>query len=85
MMATATTHNVPTRKSGSRKLVNTRSLQMMVSSGVVRPADCSLPTVLNRRELVAPAVTGKIQPRDVSPAQGWFMRLLVRRKIAASV
>jgi hypothetical protein len=80
MMPTATT-----RKAQTRKPVNSRSLQMMVSSGVVRRADCNPSLVPSRRELALPADRGEVLSQDASLTQGWLMRLLVRRKSAVSL
>lgn len=68
-----------------RKPMNARSLQMMVSSGVVRRADFNPSLMPNRRERPLPTVTGKVQSENTSLAQGWLVRLLVRRKRAASL
>ncbi len=84
-MPTATIHTSQMRRSASRKPMNARSLQMMVSSGVVRRADCDPSLVPSRRELALSTVTGTAHSHDTSLAQGWLVRLLVRRKSAASL
>jgi len=85
MMPTATTRKPQMRKPASRKPVNVRSLQMMVSSGVVRRADINPSLAPSRRELASPPVTSKVHSDEPSPAQGWLVRLLVRRKSAVSL
>ena len=85
MMPTATTRTPQMKKPAFRKPVNARSLQMMVSSGVVRRADYNPTLMPTRRGLPLPTVAGKVQPQDTSPAQGWLVRLLVRRRNAASL
>ena len=84
-MPTATIHTSQMRRSALRKPMNARSLQMMISSGVVRRADCDPSLVPSRRDLALPTVTGKVQSENASLAQGWLVRLLVRRKSAASL
>jgi hypothetical protein len=84
-MPAATTRKSQTRKPAFRRPMNARSLQMMVSSGVVRRADCNPTLVPNRREVPLPTVTGKVQSQDTSRVQGWLARLLVRRKSTASL
>lgn len=85
MMPTATTRKSQTRKPVSRRPVNVRSLQMMVSSGVVRRADINPSLVPSRREQALPTVRDKVSADNVSLAQGWIVRLLARRKSAASL
>lgn len=84
-MPTATIHTSQMRRSPLRKPVNARSLQMMISSGVVRWADCNPSLVPSRRELGLSTVAGKAHSQDTTLAQGWLARLLVRRKSAASL
>lgn len=84
-MPTATIHTSQMRRSALRKPVNARSLQMMISSGVVRRADCNPSLVPSRRDLALSTVTGKAHSQDTPLAQGWLVRLLVRRKSAASL
>ncbi len=84
-MPVETTHKSQARRPASRKPMNVRSLQMMVSSGVVRRADCNPSLVPSRRELSPPTVTGKVQSHDASLAHEWLARWLVRRKSAASL
>ena len=82
-MPTATIRKPQMRKSASRKPMNARSLEMMVSSGVVRRADINPSLVPSRRERALPAGRDTVSEDDVFPAQGWFVRLFVRRKSAA--
>jgi hypothetical protein len=85
MMPAATTRQSQARKLALRKPMNARSLQMMVSSGVVRRADCTPSLLPNRRDLALPTVTDKVQVQDAPPAQGWLVRLLGRRRSAVSL
>lgn len=85
MMPIATTQRPQARKSAVRKPVNVRSLQMMLSSGVVRRADITPSLVPSRRDLASPTLSSKVQSQDTSLTQGWLVRLLVRRKSAASL
>lgn len=84
-MPTATIHTAQMRRSAVRKPMTARSLQMMISSGVVRRADCDPSLAPSRRELALSTVTGQAFSQDTSLAQGWLVRLLVRRKSAASL
>lgn len=84
-MPTATTRKPQMRKSASRKPMNARSLEMMVSSGVVRRADINPSLVPSRRERALATVRDKVSADDVYPTQGWLVRLFVRRKSAASL
>lgn len=84
-MPTATTRKPQMRKPASRKPVNARSLQMMVSSGVVRRADINPALVPSRRERSLPTVGDKVSANEVFPAQGWLVRLFVWRKSTASL
>ena len=85
MMPTAMARHSQTRKPASRRPINARSLQMMLSSGVVRRADFNPPIVPTWKE---PAWTGNIDEvhsQENVSAQGWLLRLLSRRKNAASL
>lgn len=82
-MPTATTRKPQTRKPAVRKPMNARSLQMMVSSGVVRRADINPSLAPSRRELPPPTITSKVRSQGAPPTQGWLVRLFVRRKGAA--
>jgi hypothetical protein len=84
-MPAETIHTAQTRRSIFGKPMNARSLEMMVSSGVVRRADCTPTLVSNRREPAVPSVAGRVHSEGASLAQGWLVRLLVRRKSAASL
>ena len=84
-MTTAMTQRFPTRKSALHKPVNARSLQMMVSSGVVRQAD-SNPLLLSGRRGLSPSVVSHAADSiESSTIQRWLLRVLDKRKIAASV
>ena len=80
MMPDTTTCRPQARRWALRKPMNTRSLQMMVASGVVRRADWNFSLVPNQRVLDVPAVTHMIEPHDTSLTQGWLVRLWGRRK-----
>ena len=85
MMPTAAPRQSQTRKPALRKPVNARSLQMMLSSGVVRRADLNPPIVPTWKEPAWMGNAGEVHSQEEVSAQGWLLRLLTRCKSAASV
>lgn len=83
MRPTATPRPSQTRKPALRKPVNARSLQMMLSSGVVRRADFNPPIVPTWKEPAWTGNTDEVHSQEEVSAQGWLLRLLSRRKNAA--
>ena len=84
-MPIATTRRPQARTSAVRKPVNALSLQMMLSSGVVRRGDITPSLVPSRREPTSSTMPRKVHSHDASMTEGWLVRLLVRRKRAASL
>ena len=85
MMPTTAPRHSQMRKPAMRKPVNARSLQMMLSSGVVRRADLNPPIVPTWKESAWMGNASEVHSQEEVPAQGWLFRLLGRRKSAASL
>ncbi len=77
---------VPTKRTATGKMVSKRrvvtfqSLQMMVSSGVVRRADSMPPLPLSRTRVQLPDGQARAVRKESMSEQGWLSRIILGRK-----
>ena len=68
-----------------RRPLNSRTLQMMVQSGVVRRADFDPPSFGSRTRFHAPDDMDHGSTKVIVSEQGWLARLLLGRRVQLSV